>query len=44
MAIPVGTYIKKVMNGEKTALSKVLIPCEAAVCKVMRIDKEEQMN
>lgn len=44
LAIPLGTYIKKVMNGEKTFLSKILTPCENAVYKVMRIKKDEQMN
>lgn len=43
-AIPLGAYIKKIMNGEKTFLSKILTPCENAVYKVMRIDKDEQMN
>lgn len=44
LAIPLGTYIKNAMTGKKTFLSKVLTPCENAVYKVMRIDKEEQMN
>lgn len=44
LAIPLGAYIKKVMNGEKTFLSKVLTPCENVVYKVMRVNKEEQMN
>lgn len=44
LAIPLGAYINKVMNGEKTCLSKILTPCENAVYKVMRINKEEQMN
>lgn len=44
LAIPLGTYIKKVMNGEKTFLSKILTPCENAVYKVMRVKKDEQMN
>ena len=43
-AIPLGAYIKKIMNGEKTFLSKILTPCENAVYKAMRIDKDEQMN
>lgn len=43
-AIPFGAYIKKVMEGEKTFLSKILTPCENVIYKVMRIDKEEQMN
>ena len=43
LAIPLGAYIKKVMNGEKTFLSKVLVPCENLVYRIMRVDKEEQM-
>ncbi len=44
LAIPLGAYIKKVMDGEKTFLSKILTPCENAVYKVMRVDKDEQMT
>ena len=44
LAVPLGAYIKKVMFGEKTFLSKVLDPCENLVYKVMKIDKEQQMN
>ena len=44
LAIPLGAYIKKVMSGEKTFLSRILTPCENAVYKVMRINKDEQMN
>ena len=44
LAIPLGAYIKKVMNGEKTFLSKILTPCENAVYKVMRVKKDEQMT
>lgn len=44
LAIPLGAYINKVMNGEKTFLSKILTPCENAVYKVMKVNKEEQMN
>lgn len=44
LAVPLGAYIKKVMDGEKTFLSKILTPCENAVYKVMRVDKDEQMN
>ena len=44
LAIPLGAYIKKVMNGEKTFLSKILTPCENAVYKVMRVKEDEQMN
>lgn len=44
LAIPMGAYIGKVMNGEKVYLSKILVPCENLVYKVMRVDKDEQMN
>ena len=44
LGIPLGTYIGKVMNGERTLLSKVLTPCENAVYKVMRVDKNEDMS
>ena len=44
LAIPLGAYIKKVMNGEKTFLSKILTPCENAVYKVMCVKKDKQMN
>ena len=44
LAVPLGAYIKKVMNGEKTFLSKLLTPCENAVYKVLRIDQQEQMD
>lgn len=44
LAIPLGTYIKKVMNGEQTFLSKALTPCENLVYKAMRIDQQEQMS
>lgn len=44
LAVPLGAYIKKVMNGEKTFLSRVLTPCENVVYKVMRVKKDEQMT
>ena len=44
LAIPLGTYIGRVMNGEKTFLSGILTPCENAIYKVMRIDKNENMT
>ncbi|MDO4304562.1 MAG: potassium-transporting ATPase subunit KdpA, partial [Bacillota bacterium] len=44
LAIPLGAYIKKVMFGEKTFLSRFLTPCENLVYKVIRVNKEEQMN
>ena len=44
LAVPLGAYIKKVMFGEKTFLSRLLNPCENLVYRVMGVDKEEQMN
>jgi K+-transporting ATPase ATPase A chain len=44
LAVPLGTYIGKVMDGEKTFLSKALVPCEKAVYKIMRVDSDEQMT
>ncbi|MDD3252901.1 MAG: potassium-transporting ATPase subunit KdpA [Lachnospiraceae bacterium] len=44
LAIPLGAYIKKVMYGEKTFLSKILTPCEKAVYKIMRIREDEDMT
>lgn len=44
LAIPLGAYIKKAMNGEKTFLSRVLIPCEKLVYKVMHVNEHEEMS
>lgn len=44
LAIPLGAYIKKVMDGEKTFLSSVLTPCENLVYRVMRVKKDEDMG
>jgi K+-transporting ATPase ATPase A chain len=44
LAVPLGAYIGKVMDGEKTFLSKALVPCEKAVYKIMRVDADEQMT
>ena len=44
LAVPLGIYMKKVMDGEKTVLSKILTPCENAVYKIMRVDRKEQMS
>ncbi|MEG2769421.1 MAG: potassium-transporting ATPase subunit KdpA, partial [Oscillospiraceae bacterium] len=37
LAIPLGAYIAKVMNGEKTLFTKVLVPCEKVVYKIMGV-------
>ena len=44
LAVPLGAYIKKVMDGEKTVFSRILTLCENLVYKVMRIHKDEQMT
>lgn len=44
LAIPLGKYISKVMDGEKVFLSKVLVTVENFIYKIMRIDKKEDMT
>lgn len=44
LAIPLGAYIGKVMNGEKVFLSVVCGPCERFVYRVMGIDSREEMT
>lgn len=44
LAIPLGKYISKVMDGEKVFLSKVLVPVENFIYKIMRINKKEDMT
>lgn len=44
LAIPLGAYMSKVMNGEHVFLSKILVPCENALYKLMKVDKNEDMG
>lgn len=44
LAIPLGGYIGKVMNGEKVFLTKIISPCEKILYKVMRVNENEEMN
>ena len=44
LAIPLGRYIGKVMNREKTFLSKALVPVENFTYKVLHVDKNEDMG
>ena len=44
LAIPLGNYIGKIMNGEKVFLSKILEPVENLTYKILRIDKKEDMD
>lgn len=44
LAVPLGTYISKVMNGEKVFLTKILSPCERAIYRGLGIDACEEMG
>lgn len=44
LAIPLGAYIGKVMNGEKVFLSRICGPCEKLIYKIMHIDSREEMS
>ncbi|MFT3950848.1 MAG: potassium-transporting ATPase subunit KdpA [Oscillospiraceae bacterium] len=44
LAVPLGLYIGRVMNGEKVFLSKILVPAENLTYKALRINKDEQMG
>ncbi|MBN1076896.1 potassium-transporting ATPase subunit KdpA [Clostridium botulinum] len=44
LAIPLGNYIGKIMNGEKVFLSKILTPCENFIYKMLHIDKDKDMS
>ena len=43
-SIPLGFYMSKVMDGEKTIVSRALGPVERGIYKVLRIDPEEDMG
>lgn len=44
LAVPLGLYIGKVMNGERTFLSRICNPCESFLYKLMRVDPKEEMG
>jgi K+-transporting ATPase ATPase A chain len=44
LAIPLGKYIGKVMNGERVFLSRILIPCEKFIYRLLKIDSNEEMT
>ena len=43
-AIPLGAYIAKIMKGEKTLLSPILMPCEKAVYKILGAKSDDEMT
>ena len=44
LAIPLGRYMGKVMNGEHVFLSGVLQPVERVIYRVLKIDPDEDMD
>lgn len=44
LAIPLGGYIAKVMNGEKVWIGKIISPVENLIYKILKVDQDEQMN
>lgn len=44
LAIPLGSYIKKVMNGERVFLSRALQPVESLIYRGLKIDRDEDMD
>src|SRR5258708_40158007 len=44
LAKPMGLYLLKVYNGEKTFLDFIFRPIERAVYKITRVDAEQEMN
>lgn len=44
LAIPLGIYISKIMNGEKVFLTKIISPFEKGIYKLFQIDREEDMT
>lgn len=44
LAVPLGHYIGKVMNGEKVFLSRIMEPAENWFYKSLKINRDEQMS
>ena len=44
LAIPLGRYMGKIMNGEHVFLSKIVKPCENLIYKVFRVNSKEEMT
>ncbi len=44
LSIPLGSYIYKVMSGQKVFLSRVLSPIERGIYKVMGVQSEDEMT
>lgn len=44
LSIPLGIYINKVMTGQKVFMSRILVPIEKSIYKMMGIHDEAEMN
>lgn len=44
LAIPLSSYMNRVMAGERTVLSRVFVPVENVIYRCIRIDKSEDMG
>lgn len=44
LAVPLGAYIHKVMNGDRVFLTKIVGPVERSIYKVLHIDSDEEMS
>lgn len=44
LAIPLGRYIGKVMNGERVILSTIALPFEKGVYRLLKIDSTDEMD
>ena len=44
LAMPLGKYIGKVMNGEKTFLTKIIGSVERLIYKIIHVDENEDMD
>lgn len=44
LAIPLGSYISKVMDGEKVFLSRMLTPCENGIYRLLGVKRDEEMG
>lgn len=44
LAIPLGKYIGKIMDGETVFLSKILRPVERGIYKILHVKEDEEMG
>lgn len=44
LAIPLGKYIGKVMQGERVVLSSIILPMEKSIYRLLKIDSTDEMD